>query len=140
MDLSATNSLLRLQPENSNETPIDKYIRYKSDHQEWINDTIQFGLNDHERSILWKYLSDAYGLADSQEKIMRLSMDSEVSGYSLKEANKLRKSIAKKDPQLQAAAKEQFYEYGRKLGTREVFLDYIWNVLFSMSMGYSLNA
>lgn len=26
---------------------------------------------------------------------MRLSMDPEVSGYSLKEANKLRKSIAK---------------------------------------------
>lgn len=53
-------------------------------------------MNDKEREILWKYLADAYGLADSQEKIMRLSMDSEVSGYSLKEANKLRKSIAKK--------------------------------------------
>lgn len=52
-------------------------------------------MNDKEREILWKYLGDAYGLADSQEKIMRLSMDPEVSGYSLKEANKLRKSIAK---------------------------------------------
>ena len=95
-------------------------------------------MNDKEREILWKYLADAYGLADSQEKIMRLSMDSEVSGYSLKEANKLRKSIAKKDEKLQAEAKQQFFEYGRKIGTREVFLDYIWNVVFAASMGYSL--
>ena len=138
MDLSAANSLLRLQPENSSITPIDSYIKYKNNHQEWIEDTKNFGLNDKEREILWKYLADAYGLADSQEKIMRLSMDSEVSGYSLKEANKLRKSIAKKDEKLQAEAKQQFFEYGRKIGTREVFLDYIWNVVFAPSMGYSL--
>ena len=94
MDLSAANSLLRLQPDNADETPIDKYIRYKNNHQEWVNDTIEYGLNDEERDVLWEYLADAYGLADSQEKIMRLSMDKRISGYSLKEANKLRKSIA----------------------------------------------
>ena len=95
MDLSAANSLLRLQPDNADETPIDKYKRYKESHNEWVQDTKDYGLNDEERSILWEYLADAYGLADSQEKIMRLSMDSRVSGYSLKEANKLRKSIAR---------------------------------------------
>lgn len=94
MDLSAANSLLRLMPENTNETPIDKYVRYKNNLEEWIQDTTKFGLNDEERNILWEYLSDAYGLADSQEKIMRLSMDKRISGYTLKEANKLRKSIA----------------------------------------------
>lgn len=139
MDLSAANSLLRLMPDGANETPIDRYIRYKNNHQEWVNDTVAFGLNDAERECLWEYLADAYGLADSQEKIMRLSMDKRVSGYTLKEANKLRKSIAKKDEKLQAEAKAQFFEYGRKLGTREVFLDYIWNVVFAASMGYSFS-
>lgn len=139
MDLSAANSLLRLMPDGADETPIDRYIRYKSNHQEWVNDTVAFGLNDEERECLWEYLADAYGLADSQEKIMRLSMDKRVSGYTLKEANKLRKSIAKKDDKLQAEAKAQFFEYGRKLGTREVFLDYIWNVVFAASMGYSFS-
>ena len=43
----------------------------------------------------------------------------------------------KKDEKLQAEAKAQFFEYGRKLGTREVFLDYVWNVVFAASMGYS---
>lgn len=94
MDLSAANSLLRLMPENTNETPIEKYIRYKNNHQNWVQDTIDYGFNDDERKILWEYLADAYGLADSQKKIMRLSMDKCVSGYSLKEANRLRKSIA----------------------------------------------
>lgn len=139
MDLSAANSLLRLMPDGADETPIDRYIRYKNNHQEWVNDTVAFGLNDAERECLWEYLADAYGLADSQEKIMRLSMDKRVSGYTLKEANKLRKSIAKKDEKLQAEAKAQFFEYGRKLGTREVFLDYIWNVVFAASMGYSFS-
>ena len=45
----------------------------------------------------------------------------------------------KKDPKLQAEAKAQFFEYGRKLGTREVFLDYVWNVVFGASMGYSFS-
>lgn len=135
MDLSAANSLLRLMPDNADETPIDRYVRYKQSHEAWIKDTTEFGLNDDERACLWEYLSDAYGLADSQEKIMRLSMDKRVSGYSLKEANKLRKCIARKDERLQAEAKVQFFEYGRKLGTREVFLDYVWNVVFAASMG-----
>lgn len=139
MDLSAANSLLRLMPDGADETPIDRYIRYKNNHQEWVNDTVALGLNDTERECLWEYLADAYGLADSQEKIMRLSMDKRVSGYTLKEANKLRKSIAKKDEKLQAEAKAQFFEYGHKLGTREVFLDYIWNVVFAASMGYSFS-
>ena len=139
MDLSAANSLLRLMPEGSSETPIDRYTRYKANHEEWLKDTKEYGLNDEEREVLWEYLADAYGLADSQEKVMRLSMDKRVSGYSLKEANKLRKSIAKKDVKLQAEAKEQFFGYGRKLGTREVFLDYVWNVVFGASMGYSFS-
>lgn len=139
MDLSAANSLLRLMPDNADETPIDRYQRYKQSHQAWLDDVEEFGLNESERDCLWEYLSDAYGLADSQEKIMRLSMDKRVSGYSLNEANKLRKSIAKKDEKLQVEAKAMFFKYGKELGTREVFLDYIWNVVFAASMGYSFS-
>lgn len=139
MDLSASNSLLRLMPEGGGETPIDRYQRYKESHKAWVQDTIDFGLNDEERAILWYYLADSYGLAESQEKVMRLSMDEKVSGYTLKEANKLRKSIAKKDEKLQAEAKELFFNCCERQGTREVFADYIWNVLFAASMGYSFS-
>ena len=139
MDLSAANSLLRLMPDGADETPIERYTRYKQNHQAWVDDTVAFGLNDEERNCLWEYLGDAYGLADSQEKVMRLSMDKRVSGYSLKESNKLRKAIARKDVKLQEEAKNQFFEYGEKLGTRYVFLDYIWNVVFAASFGYSFS-
>ena len=45
----------------------------------------------------------------------------------------------KKSTKLQEEAKQQFFEYGRKIGTREVFLDYIWNIVFAASMGYSFS-
>lgn len=139
MGLSAANSLLRLMPEGGGEAPIDKYKRYKESHEAWIQDTKNFGLNDEERICLWEYLGDAYGLADSQEKIMRLSQDARVAGYTLSEANKLNKAIKAKDEVLQEQARKQFFEYGQKLGTREVFLDYVWNVVFSPSFGYSFS-
>ena len=139
MDLSAANSLLRLMPDGADETPIDRYIRYKSAKSAWEEDTRNFGLNDSEREILWNYLADAYGMADSQEKVMRLSMDAHTAGYTLKEANKLRKSIAKKDDKLQAEAKTLFFDCCKRQGTREIFADYIWNVVFAASMGYSFS-
>lgn len=139
MDLSAANSLLRLMPDNADETPIDRYIRYKQSKDTWLKDTTDFGLNKDEQAILWKYLADAYGMADSQEKVMRLSMDEHTAGYTLKEANKLRKSIAKKDEKLQAEAKQLFFDCCERQGTREIFADYIWNVVFAASMGYSFS-
>lgn len=45
----------------------------------------------------------------------------------------------KKSEKLQAEAKEQFYEHGEKLGTRKIFLDYVWNILFAPSFGYSFS-
>lgn len=135
MDLSATNSLLRLMPDNDDETPIERYTRYKNDKQEWVQDTIKFGLNDDERACLEEHLQDAFYMADSQEKVMLLSQDPRVAGYTLKESNKLRKCIARKDEKLQEEAKQQFFEHGEKLGTRRVFLDYIWNVVFAASFG-----
>lgn len=139
MDLSAANSLLRLMPDGADETPIDRYIRYKKAKAAWEEDTTNFGLNDSEREILWNYLADAYGMADSQEKVMRLSMDEHTAGYTLKEANKLRKSIAKKDEKLQAEAKALFFDCCKRQGTREILADYIWNVVFAASMGYSFS-
>lgn len=139
MDLSAANSLLRLMPDNADETPIDRYIRYKQSKDAWLKDTTDFGLNKDEQAILWKYLADAYGMADSQEKVMRLSMDEHTAGYTLKEANKLRKSIAKKDEKLQAEAKQLFFDCCERQGTREIFANYIWNVVFAASMGYSFS-
>lgn len=140
MDLSAANSLIRLMPEGQNETPLETYVRYDKDPTAWDRDATAYGLTQEEKAVVSYYCKDAHYLADCQEKIMRLSMDKRVSGYTLKEANLLRKAIAKKDVKLQEQAKTQFFEYGKKLGTREIFLKYVWDVLFSASLGYSFSA
>ena len=57
----------------------------------------------------------------------------------LKEANKLRKSIAKKDKKLQEEAKQLFFDCCKRQGTDDIFADYVWNVLFSASFGYSFS-
>lgn len=139
MELSATNSLLRLMAQNGQEAPLDKYKRYKTNINEWYNDMSKFGLNEEEQNILDKYLHDSYGLADSQEKVMLISMDEKISGFTLKEANKLRKSIAKKNPKVLEETKKLFYERCEKQKTRKIFADYVWNVVFAMSFGYSFS-
>lgn len=138
MELSATNSLLRLQT-TGEEQPLQTYARYKRDLSEWENDCKKFNLIDSEMNILRKYLSDSYMLADSQEKVMRLSMDNKVAGFGLKESNLLRKGIAKKSPEAREESRVQFYEEGEKLKTRKEFLNYIWNEVFGKSFGYSFS-
>lgn len=140
MDLSAGNSLIRLMPEGRDETPLETYVRYKEHPEQWEQEATEYGLNEDEKQVVREYCGDSYYLADCQEKIMRLSQDKRVAGYTLKESNKLRKSIAKKDAKLQAESKTQFFEWGKKCGTREIFLKYVWEVLFGASFGYSFSS
>lgn len=140
MDLTAGNSLLRLMPDGVEETPVDRYIRYKEHPEQWEEEATAYGLNEDEKQVIREICGSSYYMAESQESIMRIAMDSRVAGYTLKESNKLRKSIAKKSEKLQAEAKDQFFEWGEKQGTREVFLKYVWDVLFAASRGYSFSS
>ncbi|MBQ0112555.1 MAG: DNA polymerase III subunit alpha [Bacteroidales bacterium] len=138
MDLSATNSLLRLQGDGE-ESPLDRYARYKTDINEWYKDMTAYGLNKEEQQVLIEHLDNSYGMAESQEKVMLLSMDKRVSGFSLKQANKLRKAIAKKKADVLEETKELFYNSCKEQGTRDIFAKYIWEEEFGMSFGYSFS-
>lgn len=136
-EIAAANSLMRLSTDG--EQPIDRYVRYKKNPQEWESDMILHGLSNDEREILHNILDSRYGVCDTQELLMTLSMDEKISGFNLTEANKLRKSVAKKDPQQQASQKDLFYESGRRLGTRDIMLDYVWNECFKPTFGYAFS-
>ncbi|MFP3355233.1 hypothetical protein R0K04_28215, partial [Pseudoalteromonas sp. SIMBA_153] len=56
----------------------------------------QYGLNEDEILVLSRHLKSIYGVADTQEVVMQMSMDQEISGFSIEESNHLRKAIAKK--------------------------------------------
>lgn len=139
MDISATNSLLRLMAQDGKESPLQIYKRYKDDINEWYKDMTEYGLNQDEQQVLVKYLSNSYGLADSQEKVMLISMDKNVAGFTLKESNKLRKSIAKKNPKVLEETMELFYNSCKLMGTRDVFAKYVWEEVFAKSFGYSFS-
>jgi DNA polymerase-3 subunit alpha len=92
-------------------------------------------------------LSDTYGLMLYQESVMRVA--ERFAGYSLEEADNLRKACGKKDARLIAAEREKFVAgcvtrgYGAETGTRlfdiiEPFANYAFNK--SHAYGYGLVA
>jgi DNA polymerase-3 subunit alpha len=101
----------------------------------------------YEHPDLEEILGDTYGLMIYQESVMRVAQ--RVAGYTLAEADNLRKACGKKDRALIAAEREKFVEgcertgYGQALGERlfrviEPFADYAFNK--SHAYGYGLVA
>ena len=135
--LAIANSIMRLMSDG--EQPIDIYVKQKTAPEIWYNDMRDSGLNNDEIKVLEKYLKTKDGVADSQEVVMQLSMDPQISGFDMKEANRLRKTIAKKQFREIEEVKKLFYEKGHNCGTRDEVLDYVWDKQISMSMGYSFS-
>lgn len=136
-EIAAANSLMRLSTDG--EQPVDKYVRYKNDPSEWVKDMNEYGLTQDEQDVLHSILDSRYGVCDTQELLMLLSMHEKIAGFNLGQANLLRKSVAKKDPKKQAAQKEIFFNEGRKIGTSEEMLNYVWNECFKPTFGYAFS-
>ena len=133
-ELAISSSLMRLMSDTG-ELPLEKYVKFKRAPDLWYNEMRAYGLNDDEIAVLEKYLKKKNGVGESQEVIMRIVMDPQISGFDMKEANKLRKTIAKKVFREIEAVKELFYKKGLERGTRKELLDYVWNVQVSMQLG-----
>jgi DNA polymerase-3 subunit alpha len=139
LEMAAANSLMRLMSDGD-EQPIDTYIKYKNDISLWYEEMNKQGLNQDEVSVLEEHLLKLYGVADTQESVMLLSMDKRIAGFDVKEANKLRKAIAKKqDKKSLDAVRDSFYKSGRELGNSEAILDYVWNVQIKRQLGYAFS-
>lgn len=141
VELATANSIMRLMVSGEGaEQPIDTYIRYKNDINEWykcMRD--EYRLAESEIKILEKYLLPVYGVGDTQEIVMEISMDDHISGFNVTQSNKLRKGIAKKDEKLQEAMKKMFFEHGKEIGTSENLLNYIWKEVIGKQLGYSFS-
>lgn len=136
-ELAISSSLMRLMSEG--ELPLAKYARFKRVPQFWYDEMRMAKLNADEIKVLEKYLLKKKGVGESQEVIMQIVMDPQISGFDMKEANKLRKTIAKKKFREIEQVRQLFYEKGLALGTRKELLDYVWNVQVSMQLGYSFS-
>ena len=141
IELATANSIMRLAiTEEGAEQPIDTYIRYKEDINNWYDCMRnEYHLTENEIKILEKYLLPVYGVGDTQEIVMEISMDEHISNFNVTESNKLRKGISKKDKLLQAKMKEMFFEKGREIGTSDNLLNYVWKEVVGKQLGYSFS-
>lgn len=137
MELATTNSLIRLTTDG--EQLIDKYIRFKNDISQWYQEMNENGLSQSEQLVLRKHLDATYGIMDSQEKLMRISMDKDISNFDMAGANRLRKSVAKKDPVLQEKEHIEFLEKAKENGTSDNLARYVWDFLFAPTLSYAFS-
>lgn len=140
-DLAVLNSVIRLMAqEKGAEQPLNKFARYKENIQLWYDEMRFYGLTDEEMAILEPVVKISYGICESQEKFMQLVQMPECGGFNLTWADKLRKSIAKKNPAAYEELQKEYFEKIKEKGLSEKLCNYVWNVLVATSRGYGFNA
>ena len=137
-EMAQVNTLMRLSSEDG-EQPMDTFVRFKADISQWYKEMVEFGLSEEEIKIMEEHLLELKGVCDTQEALMTISMDKRISAFTMSQADGLRKILAKKLTKEIAGARENFIEQGLSIGTREVFLRYVWDVQFKRLMKYSFN-
>ena len=139
-DLAILNSTIRLMAQDgATEMPTEKLARFKRNPNAWDREMGKWGLGEEEKKILEPVVGISYGLCIAQEQFMQLVQLPELGGFSLTWADKLRKSIAKKNPKEFDNLTDEFYKVTKQKGIKENFARYVWEVLISMSKGYGFN-
>lgn len=137
-ELTLANGLMRLAVPNG-EQPMDMYVRYRKNINDWYKDMTTYGIPQDEQEILKELLGNYCGMMIAQSTMMSVLMDGRVCGFTLKEADKARKAVAKKNPEALAETEKTLYEKGCACGRSKAFLDYLWNVQIEMSKSYAFD-
>lgn len=135
-DLAALNAVIRLMaPEKGAEQPIEKFARFKKDISLWYKEMEEWNVPKQYWSVLEKILLITYGMCIQQEQFMMLVQQPELGGFSLLWADRLRKSIAKKDPKGYEELTKEFFKETKKKGCNENLCKYVWNNLIALNRG-----
>lgn len=140
-DLAVLNSVIRLMAqEKGAEQPLNKFARFKNNIQDWYDEMYHYGLTDEEIKILEPILLSSYGICESQEKFMQLVQLPACGGFDLTWADRLRKSIAKKNPAAYEELTKEYFQNMEEKGLSKSLCTYVWGVLVATSRGYGFNA
>lgn len=139
VDASSANSLMRLMAEHGAEQPMDRYLRLKNNISLWYDEMGRLGLSKSEIAILEPHYLPVFGTPNTQEDMMETLMNPKITNFDLVLANKARKIVAKKKMNEVSGFEKLFYEKGREVGNREIFLRYIWNTTIKPQLGYSFS-
>ena len=136
LELSDSNGLMRLMTaEKGEETPMDKYVRFKKNIQLWYNEMDDFGLTKEEQKVIEPYFKSSYGVPPSQEQLMRMLMDENICNFSLAEANNARKIVGKK----QMSKIPELHQKVLDTAASPLLGKYIWKHGVGPQMGYSFS-
>ena len=136
-DLATLNSVIRLMAqEKGAEQPLNKFARFKANINEWYKEMEQYGLVESEIKILEPHLLPSNGICESQEGFMQLVQIPECGGFDLTWADRLRKSIAKKNPAEYDKLTKEYFERVKEANLSKNLCNYVWNVLVATSRGY----
>lgn len=136
LEMADANGLMRLMTsEKGEETPMEKYIRFKNDISEWYKEMSVYGLTEEEMKVVEPYFKSSYGVPPSQEQLMRMLMDENICGFTLAEANAARKVVGKKQMSKIPELREKVLTQAKSpcLG------NYIWKCGVGPQMGYSFS-
>ena len=140
-DLAVLNSVIRLMAQSKDaEQPLNKYARFKNNVNNWYKEMELYGLTPEEQELLKPVVGLAYGICESQEKFMQLVQMEECGGFNLTWADRLRKSIAKKNPAEYEQLTKEYFQAVEDKGLSKNLCNYVWNVLVATSRGYGFNA
>src|SRR3954463_6158057 len=123
-DLIALNALYRPGPLRSG--MVDDWIARKLGKTEV----------KYELPQLEPVLSDTYGVIAYQEQVMRIS--NVVAGFTMGEADVLRKAMGKKNAEVMAKMRGKFVEGAKKLGTNEKKAGHLFDLMEHFA-GYGFN-
>ena len=136
MEMADANGLMRLMTaEKGQESPMDKYIRFKNNIDLWYKEMDSYGLTKEEQKTLEPYFKPSHGVPPSQEQLMRMLMDKDICNFSLKDANAARKVVGKKQMSKIPALRQQVLDQAKSpcLG------NYVWKCGVGPQMGYSFS-
>jgi DNA polymerase-3 subunit alpha len=135
-ELACANGLIRLVAmEQGAETPMDKYVRFKKDINEWYTEMSYYGLSKEEQSLLEKYMLEYKGMCFSQEQLMLIAMDPDICGFTLGEANALRKVVGKKIISKIPEMREKIFAQAKTQNMAK----YVWEQCIGPQMSYSFS-
>jgi DNA polymerase-3 subunit alpha len=136
LEMADANGLMRLMTaEKGEETPMDRYIRYKNNIKLWYQEMDKAGLSKKEQIAIEPYFKTSYGVPPSQEQLMKMLMDEDICGFSLKEANAARKIVGKK----QMAKIPELHQKILNMAKSPALGNYIWERGVGPQMGYSFS-
>ncbi len=136
LEMSDANGLMRLMTgERGEETPMEKYVRFKNDISQWYKEMDMYGLSKEEQTVLEPYFLSSYGVPPSQEQMMKMLLDPDICNFTLAEANAARKVVGKKQMSKIPELKEKVLTSAKT----KALGDYVWKFGIGTQMGYAFS-